>query len=101
MSKEREKINLSNKWYWSELVQEEDIYDDNDIMLYESIEVTLNNYEQDHGGSASKTTVFRRISDNKYFEMNSTHAYDYLEFDDNEAYEVFPVEQIVKTIVYE
>jgi hypothetical protein len=101
MSREREKIDLSDKWFWRDLIFEEDIYDDKDNVLYECINVDLNNYDSDHGGSVNRTTIFRKVLDNKYFEMNSTHSYDYFEFDDKDALEVFPVERTITITEYE
>lgn len=101
---EREIINLSerNKLDWGELTCDNDIHeineDYNSPIIYHCVGSDIISYDTDNGGSVVKETTFMRNSDGKYFQMISTHAYDYLEFEDNIATEVFP--KIVTTIVY-
>lgn len=105
---EREKIDLSerSKWDWRELTYDNDIHEENEdldgdgesTIIYHCVGSDIIEYDSDNGGSVTKETTFMRASDGKYFQMISTHAYDYFEIKDNTATEVFP--KIVTIVTY-
>ena len=98
-NREREKITDFDENSFYQLTYWEDIYidddfEDDDKLLYSTIDTSLDDFDSSHGGVVTKNTIFQRVPDNKYFCMISTHSYDYFKIES--IIEVFPVE---KTIV--
>jgi len=91
-----------DKYNFDQLTYFEDIYidddcDDDSKLLFEVVDSTIDSYDEGHGGSITRETIFKRISDNKYFCMISIHGYDYFEIE--EIKEVFPITKTI--VVYE
>jgi hypothetical protein len=94
MSKETIDLTKLDKWDLRQLEWLEDFCDDDLIVLFEAISSEWVNFDEDHGGCGTKETIFKRLSDDKYFKFQSTHSYDYYEIDDS-AVEVTPKEVII------
>ena len=79
-------------------LDEDDIYTISDIPGYTKVSSEITDTDLEKGYQEVKM-VFKRNSDNTFFEINYLDSYDSSEFLESEATEVFPKQ--VTTTIYE